>query len=264
MDGKNMLLNCTKVNAGYGGAPVIKEISFSLEAGAMLCIAGPNGSGKSTLLKALAAMVPYQGTVMLNGREARALKRRELGRHIALLSQMPQVYFPYTVYDTVALARYAYAGGVFKTITKQDEEIIRRVLAELELDTMSNKMLDELSGGQLQRVYLARTIAQDPDIILLDEPTNHLDLKYQIELLRYLSIWVKKGQKAVAGVLHDLNLALAFFNEVILMRDGCAVLQGTAKALFTGNNLKDIYEIDIQEFMLSSLKNWKPENTAYD
>ncbi|MDR0551415.1 MAG: ABC transporter ATP-binding protein [Spirochaetaceae bacterium] len=260
------LLRCEGVFAGYGGAPVVRDISLSVCAGDMLCIAGPNGSGKSTLLKAVAAILPYGGSITIDGKEARHLPRRELGKRVALLNQLSRVYFPYTVYETVALSRYAYASGFFKTSSKEDGKIVQSVLAELELDSLRDVMLDELSGGQLQRVYLARAIAQDPDIILLDEPTNHLDLKYQIELLRYLQGWVHGRRKAVVGVMHDLNLALTFFDNAFLMSAGKTAAAGLStgepsytggtRALFTGGSLNAVYGIDVPAFMRQSLANW--------
>ncbi|MEN2257717.1 ABC transporter ATP-binding protein [Paraclostridium benzoelyticum] len=112
-------------------------------------------------------------------------------KKVGLMSQITQIYFPYTIYETVALGRYAHSTGVFNSLSKEDKKIVLDCIEKVGLSDIKDKSINELSGGQLQRVFLARTIAQDPEVILLDEPTNHLDLKYQIELLEHLSIWAK-------------------------------------------------------------------------
>ena len=250
------MLVCENVFSGYDGVDVIKNITFNAENGELLCVIGANGCGKSTLLKSLAALLPYKGSIRVDGREVSALSRIELAKKITLLSQMSNVYFSYTVYETVSLARYVYAKNFFKTLSVHDKEVVEKVLAELALLPVKDKKLDELSGGQLQRVFLARALAQEPDIILLDEPTNHLDLKHQIELLEYLSAWVKSHNKIVIGVLHDLNLAYTFFEKAVLLKDGLLCETGATPALFTGEKLKAIYDIDVRAFMLQSLKKW--------
>jgi iron complex transport system ATP-binding protein len=250
------MLVCENVFSGYGGVDVIKDIGFTAENGELVCVIGANGCGKSTLLKSLAALLPYRGSVRVDGSEVSSLSRKKLAKKITLLSQMSQVYFSYTVYETVALSRYVYATTFFKTLSAQDRAVVDTVLGELALLPVKNKKLDELSGGQLQRVFLARALAQEPDIILLDEPTNHLDLKHQIELLEYLSAWVKSKNKIVIGVLHDLNLAYTFFEKAVLLKDGLLCETGKTSELFTGENLKNIYDIDVRAFMLRSLQKW--------
>ena len=119
------------------------------------------------------------------------------------MSQITQLYFPYTVSDTVSLGRYAYSKGAFARLSPKDVEIIVESMKKVGIYELKDKMITELSGGQLQRVFLARVFAQNPDVILLDEPTNHLDFKHQIELLENLKDWVKNNNKIVVGVLHD-------------------------------------------------------------
>ncbi|MDR2101367.1 MAG: ABC transporter ATP-binding protein, partial [Treponema sp.] len=119
------------------------------------------------------------------------------------------------------------------------------------------RMTNELSGGQLQRVFLARTLVQDPDLILLDEPTNHLDLKHQVELLRYLTDWAGENHKTVVGVLHDLNLVHHFGNTVAVMDRGALVSRGRPRDVLDGETLRETYGIDIRQFMLESLEKWR-------
>ena len=122
---------------------------------------------------------------------------------------------------------------------------------------IKDKLISELSGGQLQRVYLARAFAQDPDVILLDEPTNHLDLKCQIEILDYLNKWTKENNKIVVAVLHDLNLVQTFGEKVVMMNDGKIISSGTPKEVLSGGKLKEVYGVDVKRFMIDALEKWK-------
>jgi iron complex transport system ATP-binding protein len=123
-------------------------------------------------------------------------------------------------------------------------------------------MINELSGGQLQRVFLARTLVQNPDLILLDEPTNHLDLKHQIELLRYLRSWVREKNRAVIGVFHDLNLVHQFGDSILLMNAGKTAAWGKPEDVLNGETLRTVYGIDIRAFMLETLENWRGSGEA--
>jgi iron complex transport system ATP-binding protein len=253
------MLEIKNLWSGYHGADILKDITLRAKPGELLCIAGPNGCGKTTLLKAVARLLPYRGTITLRGQELSGLPRKVLARKIALMGQNAQVYFPYSVYDTVSLGRYPYAEGFFKSVSKEDEEVIHRVLAQLELSSVRNRMITELSGGQLQRVFLARTLAQDPDLILLDEPTNHLDLKHQSEVLEYLSRWARENDKTAVTALHDLNLVRRFAGSAALMCEGTLAAWGSPGEVLNGHTLKKIYSMDIRSFMLESLEKWREE-----
>ncbi len=251
------MLEVSNLCCRYDDIDIIKNISFKVERGRNLCIVGPNGCGKSTLLKSLANIIDYRGSVKIENKEVSKFDRKELATKVALMSQITQIYFPYTIYETVALGRYAHSNKLFNILGSKDKKIILESIEKVGLLEEKDKLISELSGGQLQRVFLARTFAQDPDVILLDEPTNHLDLKYQIELLKHLSTWAKDNDKIVIGVLHDLNLVHYFSDDVCLLNDGEIVAYGNSKEVFDGDNLKDIYGIDVKEFMLEVLEKWK-------
>jgi iron complex transport system ATP-binding protein len=251
------MLEIKNLYSGYNGADIIQDISLKAERGEILCVLGPNGCGKTTLLRAIAHILKYRGSVTLDSRDISSLNRKNLARKIALMGQNAEIYFPYSVYDTVALGRYAYAGGFLKTLSGEDRKIIDETLGQLELEGIQDRMINEISGGQLQRVFLARTLVQDPEVILLDEPTNHLDLKHQVDLLRYLAGWVKNYGRIVIGVLHDLNLARSFAGAAALMTNGKLALWGRPEAVLDGEILKEVYGMDIRSFMLESLENWK-------
>jgi len=243
--------------AGYGGGDVIRNISFSVNRGESLCVLGPNGCGKSTLLKSIARIIDYRGAVSLDGRDIAAVPRKELAKKIAMLGQSSHVYFPYTVYETISMGRYVHSEGFLKNLSSRDNAIIDDIIEKLEIKDIKKRMIDELSGGQLQRVFLARTLAQTPEAILLDEPTNHLDLKYQIELLQYLKTWVKENGKFLVSVFHDLNLARYFSDTAIVMNDGEIAARGAVEEILGGKELQAVYGIDIRGFMLESLERWK-------
>ena len=251
------MLEIKEVRCGYDNKEVVKGVSFSVERGNKLCIVGPNGCGKSTLLKSIANLLEYKGSVKLDSKEISKLNRKDLAKNVALMTQASNIYFPYTVYETVALGRYAHLKGVFSRINKEDDEIILKSIANVGLIDIKDKLISELSGGQLQRVYLARAFAQDPDVILLDEPTNHLDLKCQIEILDYLNKWTKENNKIVVAVLHDLNLVQTFGEKVVMMTDGKIISSGTPKEVLSGEKLKEVYGVDVKGFMIDALEKWK-------
>jgi iron complex transport system ATP-binding protein len=251
------MLEIKNLYSGYKGADVIQDISLKADRGEVLCIIGPNGSGKTTLLKSIARIIPYRGSVTIDSREVSSFSRKDLAKKIALLGQVSEIYFPYSIYETVALGRYAHSSGLLRGLSGEDEILIADMLKKLELYDEKDRMINELSGGQLQRVFLARTLVQDPDIILLDEPTNHLDLKHQVETLEYLRTWAREKNKTVIGALHDLNLVHHFGDTAALMSGGRLAALGKPEAVLDGETLRNIYGIDIREFMLQSLNNWK-------
>ena len=251
------MLEVKSVSCGYDSEDIVKNVSFKVERGNNLCIVGPNGCGKSTLLKSIANLLDYRGNITLDSKEMRKLTRKDLAKNVALMSQASNIYFSYTVYETVSLGRYAHIKGVFSMIGKEDDEIILKSIENVGLLDIKDKLITELSGGQLQRVYLARAFAQDPDIILLDEPTNHLDLKCQIEILDYLNKWTKENNKIVVAVLHDLNLVQTFGEKVIMMNNGKIVSSGTPKEVLNNDKLKDVYGVDVKGFMIEALEKWK-------
>jgi iron complex transport system ATP-binding protein len=258
----NAVIEVNGLCAGYGGGAikdcddVIRNISFKASRGECLCVLGPNGCGKSTLLKSIARIIDYRGSVLVDGGDISAVPRKQLAQKIALLSQTMQVFFPYTVYETVSMGRYAYSQGFLKNLSEQDKTIINDTLKKLDIWDIKERMIDELSGGTLQRVFLAKTMAQTPRLILLDEPANHLDLKHQIALLEYLKSWVKENNTSLIGVFHDLNLARYFGDTAILMNEGNLAAYGTIEEILNSEILDTVYGIDIRGFMRKSLEKW--------
>ncbi|MDR0464104.1 MAG: ABC transporter ATP-binding protein [Treponema sp.] len=251
------MLKVENLYAGYNGSDVICNIYFSMKKSESLCVLGPNGCGKSTLLKSIARIIDYRGVISIDNEDISFITRKALAKKIALLNQNAQVYFPYTVYETVSMGRYAYLQGLFKKPGDKDKFIIDNIIKKLDIWDIRERMIDELSGGTLQRVFLARTLAQTPDLILLDEPANHLDLKHQIELLDFLKSWVSENEKILIGVFHDLNLARQFGDTAIIMKDGKIAAHGKIDDILNNDIVNDVYGIDIRKFMKDSLEKWK-------
>jgi len=251
------MLKLENVSAGYDGQDVVHDVSAEFLPGMNYCLLGPNGCGKTTLLRAMAGLIPHKGMITLDGQDVARMKRRDLAMRIAVMSQINNVYFSYSVYDTVMLGRYQHMKGrFFGRPTAQDTEMVERCLESTGLADFRNRQIDELSGGQRQRVFLAHALAQDPEIILLDEPTNHLDVRHQVELIDYLHRWTSDGKHSVIGVFHDVNLALRLTDNVLFMHEGRIVRKGDFHTIADAYFLKHIYGMDLADFMRQSLSNW--------
>lgn len=250
------MIKIENISCSYGKQEVLRQISFHLALGERLCIIGANGSGKSTLLHAIMGLAESKGNISVQGKPLEALSWKERAKKMALLSQHSTIEFPYTVWETVALGRYCHRKNAFSSISSPEKEIIGQCIQDLGLWELRNQLISQLSGGQLQRVYLARTFAQNPQVILLDEPTNHLDLKVQLALLQQLSQWVSQGNHALIGVFHDLNLVRGFADKVLLLHQGNQLAFGTVDQVMTQENLISAYGMNVTEFMENSYQKW--------
>lgn len=251
------MLTLKNVSAGYNGFDVISNINLNVSEGENLCILGPNGCGKTTLIKTIAGILPHKGSIKIDGTAISSMKRTDVAKKIAVMSQISNIYFSYTVYETVLLGRYLHMkNSIFKEPTAKDRDYADKCLKAVDLLSLKNKQISTLSGGQLQRVYLARTLAQEPSIILLDEPTNHLDLKNQSELIEFLRGWSKEAGHTVIGVLHDLNLAMKLADNVLLLDKGNIAAYGKTEDVISSNIMNNVYDMDVTGYMIDSLKQW--------
>ncbi|MEI0531910.1 ABC transporter ATP-binding protein [Brachyspira pilosicoli] len=233
---------------------VLKDISFEAYKNESLCIIGPNGCGKSTLLKSLCRIIDFDsGKILINNEDIRKI---DTYKTVAIMTQMSAIYFGYTAYDTIMMGRYFnYKDKLLSIPSKEDKEFVIYYMEKLKIMHLKDKLITELSGGELQRVFLARTLVQNPSIILMDEPTNHLDLNSQIELIYNLKEWVKEGSRCIIAVLHDINAVLNFADKLLVLKNGGSKYFGSIDD-FDIRLLNDIYGINVVEYMHNSLNKW--------
>lgn len=183
------MLTATNISAGYGGKSAVESISFTLSEGQWLMICGPNGAGKSTLMKAVTGVLPCTGEVLIAGRDMRHMRPAELAREVGVLSQRTHSEYDFTVEQVVALGRYAHRGSFLRPSDSAGAAKITEALTAVGLLEKRTRPLGALSGGEVQRVFLAQVFAQEPRILILDEPANHLDVTYQKQLFDLINDW---------------------------------------------------------------------------
>jgi iron complex transport system ATP-binding protein len=229
----------------YKDRPVLHQISLSVASGEMIGIVGPNGSGKTTFLKILSALLRGAGEVALNGRNIADYGRRELSRLFAVVQQEARLNFPYTAAEIVLMGRARYHSP-FALEGKRDLEIARASMDLTDSLSLANRYLHELSGGEKQRVMIARALAQEPQILLLDEPSAFLDLKHQVQVFELLHRLNRERSLTIVAALHDLNLAALFFPRLILLRDGKISRDGPPGEVLTVKTIEEVYGIRVR------------------
>ena len=243
------MLSVKKLSCGYGKSNIINNVSFDIQKNEISSILGANGSGKTTLLKAIYKELNFTGDMFLNDQNIKNIVGKNFAKKVGVLTQMNDISFEYSVYDTVLMGRYPYtSSSLFSAYSKNDTDVVNDILFKTDLFDIKNELITNLSGGQLQRVLLAKVFAQDPQLIILDEPTNHLDLKYQIEIMSLLKEWVKQKDKMILSVIHDVNLALSFSDTILLMKDG-NIINKSKTSVFNKDLLNDIYNTDVVSYM---------------
>jgi iron complex transport system ATP-binding protein len=230
---------------GYPGSIVVHGVSVSLEAGVVTAVIGPNGSGKSTVLRSLARLHPVaSGRIALDGADSAPVSARAFARKVTLLSQSRPNPSGLTVHDVVGFGRHPYRRR-FAAFTDEDRQSIEHAMALTGTTAMANRPVDQLSGGELQRVWLASCLAQDTGVLLLDEPTNHLDLRYQVETLDLIRDLAGHHGTAIGVVLHDLNQTAAVADRVVLLHHGRVRAAGNPADVLTAEHLSQVYGLPI-------------------
>jgi iron complex transport system ATP-binding protein len=245
----NAALSANEVDAGYHGRPVLRSASVALTRGAVTALVGPNGSGKSTLLRSLARLHrPSRGDIRLgDDRPVDTISARAFAREVSLLTQQRPTPAGISVRDVVGYGRHPYRGR-WRLGGEGDPDGPRAIdwaMSVTGVTVMAERPVDELSGGELQRVWLATCLAQDTGVLLLDEPTNHLDLRYQVEILDLVRDLATDHEVAVGVVLHDLNQAAAVADRVVLLYDGRVLAAGDPSEVLSGEHLSTAYEIPV-------------------
>jgi iron complex transport system ATP-binding protein len=237
-------LTINKLYFYYDGNQALKDIELEVKQGEMLSIVGPNGAGKSTLLKCINRILKTeQNTVSIDGRDISKISLRELSKIMAYVPQSSTSSFPFTVFDIVVIGRRPY---VYWTLGERDYEIVAEVLDFLGISELAMRYFDELSGGEQQKVIIARALAQQPQILLLDEPTSNLDIKHQLELLMVVKDLTRTKKLSVVMALHDLNLASRFSDTMIMLKNGCIFASGTPESVLTEETIEAVYGVKSQ------------------
>ncbi|MDR3052141.1 MAG: ABC transporter ATP-binding protein [Oscillospiraceae bacterium] len=250
------MLDAQHVTVRRGAIAALRDVSCALAPGQWLMVAGPNGAGKSTLIGAISRAVPYAGSVYLNGQNIATLRPRELARAVGVLAQRPSTGYAFTVEEVVRLGRYAYTTGPLSPPDAQGETAVAEAIDMTGIASLLGRGIHTLSGGELQRVFLAQVFAQNPQLLLLDEPTNHLDLAYQKQTFDLITQWLRAPGRAALCAAHDLSLALAYGTHALLLRAGEAVAQGPVHQALAPALLRDVYGMDVQGWMRGLLERW--------
>jgi iron complex transport system ATP-binding protein len=225
---------------------IVEGLTITIPTQAITAIIGPNGCGKSTLLKALARiLIPEQGKVEVNEVDIHSQSTKEIARQIGLLPQNPRSPDGITVSDLIQRGRYPHQG-IFRQWSREDEASVNNALSLTGLTNFSDKPIDELSGGQRQRVWIAMLLAQETPIMLLDEPTTHLDIAHQIEVLDLLKELTRQHNRTIVMVLHDINLAVRYADNLIAMRDGKVKTFGEPHNVVTAQMMHEVFSIQAQ------------------
>ena len=256
-----MELLLKNVSAGYGREKVLENIDLSIKEGETVFIGGRNGSGKTTLLRVMAGLMNFEGSVTAGGNDISKMKRKNVAQLIALMPQAGEMYFQYTVFQTVLLGRYARSNGLFGSFTEEDREYAKACMQSCGVYEYRDRLLGELSGGQLQRVLLARTYAQGTPFLFLDEPGSNLDIKYRAELCEYLCKWAENKtstpygdiRNTVVAVFHDLGQARSVCSRTVFLKDKKVVADGPSSSVITPEKLQEVYDFDVAGYIESQV-----------
>lgn len=241
-----MLLEVESLRVTYGGQPVLREISFRVQAGEILGVIGPNGAGKTTLIRTLSGVLPpAAGAVRVAGQDIMALKPVERARRVAVVPQARNLPPAFTGWELVVLGRTPHLNWLGQ-MSLRDEQRVRQALERADALNLASRRLGELSGGEQQRLLLARAMAQDAPLLLLDEPTAHLDLHHQISLLDQVSVLAHRENLGVVAALHDLNLVSRYADRVALLADGELCALGTPEDVLKADLLERVYQLPLQ------------------
>ncbi|MEU4646915.1 ABC transporter ATP-binding protein [Nocardia fluminea] len=232
------------VSLGYGDRVIVDELSLDIAPGVVTTVIGPNGCGKSTLLKSLGRLLrPSAGQVVLDGKAISSMKTKDVARVIGMLPQTPVAPEGLTVADLVARGRHPHQSWL-RQWSADDETEVAAALAQTGIADLADRTLDELSGGQRQRAWISMALAQGTDILLLDEPTTYLDLAHSLEVLDLVDRLHAEFGRTVVMVLHDLNLAIRYSDELVVMRAGAIVARGKPADIITAELLAEVFGLE--------------------
>lgn len=237
-----MNIKAENINITLEKNNILKDINIEVDNKEVVGIIGPNGSGKSTLLKCIYRVLkPNDGAILLDNVDIKDMSVKESSKRLAVLSQHNNYNFDFTVKDIVLMGRSPHKKFMERD-NKEDYDIVNEALKKVDMFEFKDRSFQSLSGGEQQRVILARALAQQPKCLILDEPTNHLDIKYQLQLMRI----VKGLGIEVIAAIHDLNIAAMYCDKIYVLRDGEIIKNGKPKDILTQELIKDVYEVDAE------------------
>jgi len=237
------------LSGGYEDVPIVRDISFTVEKGKILGILGPNGSGKSTLLKVMSGILPATaGTVSIDGQNILSYNARALAKKMAVLPQLHANAFSNSVREAVSLGRYPHQTGFFSSWSAQDEKAVQHAMLQTGVKRYEHTPMEFLSGGEQQRVFVAQALAQTAEILLLDEPTNHLDIAHQRQILDMVRKEAMECGLTVVMVLHDMNLASLYCDELLLMESGQMRALGAPHEVLIASQIEEVYQARVTTY----------------
>ena len=237
-------LKVKNVEFSYASVPILKDICIELAASEMLGVVGPNGAGKSTLLRCIDRILkPQRGSILLDEREIKKMSMIELAKKLGYIPQSTFQVFPATVFDTVLLGRRPHVGW---RSGEKDRKKVLKALQMLNIEKFAMRDINELSGGQQQKVFIARALTQEPDVLLLDEPTSNLDIKHQLEVMEIIKSIVREKEISAIMAIHDLNLASRYADRIIMMNDGEIFSAGDSVSVLTPESIKQVYGVEAE------------------
>ncbi len=227
----------------YNSHPILQDVNLEVQKGQVVSIVGPNGAGKSTLLKCMARLLkPQGGTVYLNGKDIAGQKSRELAKAMGYVPQNIRDVFPFTVLETVLMGRKPHLTW---DVGDEDFRVVTQVMKFLEIEELAERPLDQLSGGQKQKVFVARALAQQPEVFLFDEPTSNLDVRHQLEVFTTIKQLAETEGRTVIVVVHDLNLATRFSDMLVMLKQGAIYATGKPEQVITEDNIRAVYNVSV-------------------
>ena len=237
-------LKVKNVEFSYASVPILKDICIELAASEMLGVVGPNGAGKSTLLRCIDRILkPQRGSILLDEREIKKMSMLELAKKLGYIPQSTAQVFPATVFDTVLLGRRPHVGW---RSGEKDRKKVLKALQMLNIEKFAMRDINELSGGQQQKVFIARALTQEPDVLLFDEPTSNLDIKHQLEVMEIIKSIVREKEISAIMAIHDLNLASRYADRIIMMNGGEIFSAGDSVSVLTPESIKQVYGVEAE------------------
>jgi iron complex transport system ATP-binding protein len=229
----------------YDGVWILQDLAFSLQKGDFLGIVGPNGTGKTTLLKLLYRLVlPQKGQILIDGKDLTLMTRREISRKIAVVSQETQINFPFVALEIVLMGRSPHLKGL-QFERKRDFDIATNAMELTDTLEIAHRPFNELSGGEKQRIFIARAVAQETDLILLDEPTANLDIRHQVQFYNLMTTLNTEKSITIVTVSHEINLASEFCKNILLLNEGSVFALGKPGDVITKNNIEAVYQTPV-------------------